>query len=111
MVVAESPAGVAERLLAIPAYDFGAQQTYQWARDLRSFARGAVVRAIAHFDNSEWNPRNPAPERLVRCGPTLADEQLQVVLAWRKRGEQLAIPVDARTGRRIAESSSGDASK
>lgn len=111
IVLAQPPVGVAERLLTLPAFDFGAQQTYQWARDRRAFPKGTVVRAIAHFDNSEWNPRNPAPEQLVRCGPTLADEQLQVVLAWRKRGEQLAIPVDARTGRRIAESSSVDASK
>lgn len=94
-----------ETLLTVPAYDYRAQETYWWRPGLRSFPAGTALRALAHFDNSAWNPANPDPSRAVRCGPDLGEEQLRVVLLWSARNERLEIAVDPATGVRATPAS------
>jgi Redoxin len=110
-LVAQSAGAEPETLLTVPAYDYRAQETYWWRTGTRSFAAGTELRALAHFDNSGWNPANPDPSRAVRCGSELGDEQLRVVLLWSARDAQLAIAVDPATGVRAAPAPAPAASK
>jgi Redoxin len=103
-ISARSAGAPPETLLAVPAYDYRGQETYWWRPGVRSFATGAELLVLAHFDNSAWNPANPEPSRAVRCGLELAEEQLRVVLLWNARDEQLAIAVDPATGCRLTPS-------
>lgn len=102
MVFADGADGAATPLLTIPAYDFRGQESYVWRPGARHFAAGTRIRAVAHFDNSAWNPNNPDPSQVVRCGPRVADEQMQVALTMRERIAGAAIAVDPATGTRVA---------
>lgn len=97
-VVAESANGTVETLLSVPAYDFAGQQTYAWPLGTRRLAAGTVLRAVGHFDNSDWNPANPDPKQVVRSGPAVADEQFQVSIAWRPIDDREPIRIDPATG-------------
>ena len=110
-VVAESPDGNRQTLLVMPNYNFGAQEAYLWPRGAQSFLKGTKLHALAHFDNSRWNPANPDPGKVVRCGPGTMDEQLQVSLTWVARDEALGIAIDPATGTRAVTPAPPDAGK
>jgi len=67
------PDGSAETLLNVPQFDMMWQHHYVLAEPKRLPA-GAVLRAVASFDNSAANPRNPDPSATVRVGPQTTDE-------------------------------------
>jgi len=97
-VVAESPDGARERLLVVPNYNFDWQQSYRWGAEGKAFAKGTKIRALAHFDNSAWNPFNPNPQAAVRFGQQTTDEMMYAFLFWTRRGEALGVEVDPATG-------------
>jgi hypothetical protein len=99
VVTAESADGGRETLLAVPNYNFDWQQSYRWARGERRFAKGTRIRALAHFDNSAWNPFNPDPTVPVKFGLETTDEMMYLFLFWERAGEQLGLQVDPGTGR------------
>lgn len=99
VVTAEGPDGSDETLLVVPNYNFDWQQSYRWAPGTRQFAKGTRIRAVAHFDNSAWNPFNPDPQQTVKFGLETTDEMMYLFLFWVRRGETLGLPVDAKTGR------------
>src|SRR5262245_27389128 len=49
-----------KQLLSIPAWDPNWKYRYQLATPLRA-PKGTVIQAVAHFDNSDANIRNPDP--------------------------------------------------
>lgn len=61
------PDGREETLLSVPRYDFNWQIQYELEEPLKLPA-GTVVRAVAHYDNSNRNPRNRTPDEEVRWG-------------------------------------------
>lgn len=97
-VLAELPGGDKETLLLVPNYNFDWQQSYRWAPGARTFAKGTRLKAIAHFDNSKWNPFNPEPEATVRFGLETTDEMMYLFLFWMAQHEQLGLDVDPATG-------------
>jgi hypothetical protein len=97
-VEAEAPDGSVEPLLLVPNYNFDWQQSYRWARGQQRFAAGTTLRALAHFDNSSWNPFNPDPERIVRFGLQTDDEMMYAFPFWVDANEQLGLDVDPTTG-------------
>ncbi len=97
-VVAEHQDGARETLLVVPNYHFDWQQSYRWAPGQRTFAAGTKVHALAHYDNSAWNPFNPDPAATVRFGLETEDEMMYLFLFWVKQAEALGLAVDPRTG-------------
>lgn len=69
------PDGRREDLLSVPAYDFAWQSVYR-LKEPKAMPRGTRIECLAHFDNSENNPKNPDPKALVRWGEQTWDEMM-----------------------------------
>lgn len=67
------PNGREETLLSVPKYNPNWQTTYELVKPMKIPAK-STIRAIAHYDNSVKNPRNPAPDQEVKWGPQGTDE-------------------------------------
>jgi hypothetical protein len=67
------PDGRTEVLLAVPNYDFNWQTGYVFATPLR-VPKGAVLKAVAHYDNSTANKSNPDPTKDVYWGDQTWEE-------------------------------------
>ena len=61
------PGGSVQTLLRIPHYDFYWQLSYRLAEPIPLKA-GTILQAVATFDNSKNNPRNPDPDSAVTWG-------------------------------------------
>jgi hypothetical protein len=59
--------GRTQTLLRIPHYDFYWQLSYRLAQPMQLKA-GAMLQAVATFDNSKNNPHNPEPDSAVTWG-------------------------------------------
>jgi hypothetical protein len=69
------PDGRSEVLLSVPNYNFGWQVYYYPVKPL-PMPKGTRIEAIAHFDNSVKNPRNPDPTKEVRFGQQTWEEMM-----------------------------------
>jgi hypothetical protein len=67
------PDGREEILLSVPNFDFDWQLIYELETPIQVPA-GSRLRAIAHYDNSIKNRRNPAPHREVPWSQQSSDE-------------------------------------
>ena len=70
-----TPDGKTETLLDIPRYDFNWQLRYDY-REPKVIRKGSRVKVTAVFDNSDGNPANPDPAKLVHWGPQTYEEML-----------------------------------
>jgi peroxiredoxin len=61
--------------LSVPSYDFG-WQTYYVLTEPIVLPKGTRIDCLAHFDNSEGNPYNPDPKKLVRWGEQTFEEMM-----------------------------------
>ncbi len=61
------PGKPSEVLLSVPAYDFGWQSYYTLAEP-RILPKGTRIDCLAHYDNSDRNPYNPDPGKVVVLG-------------------------------------------
>lgn len=98
---AEHPDGQRETLLQIPNYNFEWQLGYELKPGQKKLAAGTKIEAIAHFDNSPFNPYNPDPNRMVTYGPQTVDEMFNGFVFFVKSDEQLDLRVDPKSGRAI----------
>ncbi|MCE9524799.1 MAG: hypothetical protein K8R36_01945, partial [Planctomycetales bacterium] len=96
--VAHTPDGKSETLLSIPAYHYGWQQNYRWEPRTKKFPKGTRIEAIAHFDNSPFNPFNPDPTVTVRHGPQTVQEMMFGFFFYTDDDEDLKLKVDAKSG-------------
>lgn len=94
-----------ETLLQIPNYNFEWQLGYELKAGTRIFEKGTQIRAVAHFDNSVFNPYNPDPGATVRYGPQTVDEMFNGFVFYVDNQEQLSIQVNPQTGRRVGSES------
>ncbi len=69
------PDGRSEILLSVPRYNFNWQVYYYPVKPL-AVPKGTRIEAVAHYDNSTKNPRNPDPAREVRFGEQTWDEMM-----------------------------------
>ena len=69
------PGEAPQVVLSVPAYDFG-WQTYYVLAEPMTLPKGTRVDCLAHFDNSENNPYNPDPNKLVRWGEQTFEEMM-----------------------------------
>lgn len=93
--------GTRETLLQIPNYNFEWQLGYEIKPGDKRLSAGTKVEAIAHFDNSAFNPYNPDPSKVVRYGPQTVDEMFNGFGFYVEDDEQLNLKVDPKTGRAI----------
>lgn len=105
---ADRPEGVSQTLLQIPNYNFEWQLGYEVAPGKKVFPKGTTIRAVAHFDNSPFNPYNPDPSATIEYGPQTVDEMFNGFVFYVDQEETLSIRVDPGTGRVIEGSSAGE---
>jgi predicted CXXCH cytochrome family protein len=91
--------GKAETLLMVPNYSFDWQVPYRWAPDTKRFPKGTRMEAVAHYDNSAFNPYNPNPNATVRDGQQTKDEMMNGYFFYLNANEQLKLAIDPKTGR------------
>ena len=99
--IAHSPDKPSEILLQIPNYNFEWQLGYEIEPGTKRLPQGTRIEAIAHFDNSSFNPFNPAPKRTVPWGQQTYDEMFNGFVFYVAEDEQLNLEVDPRTGRMV----------
>ncbi len=96
-----APDATRETLLQIPNYNFEWQLGYEIKPGDKRLAAGTTVEAVAHFDNSAFNPYNPDPNKVVRYGPQTVDEMFNGFVFYVEDEEQLKLNVDPKTGRTV----------
>jgi hypothetical protein len=69
------PDGRSEILLSVPRYNFNWQVYYYPVKPLAA-PKGTRIEAVAHYDNSAKNLRNPDPAKEVRFGEQTWDEMM-----------------------------------
>jgi hypothetical protein len=94
--IAEYPDGRRETLLQIPNFNFAWQLAYECRNRLPA---GTKIEAVAHFDNSKFNPYNPDPTRTVPYGPQTYDEMFNGFVFWTNDDDNLKLNIDPKTGR------------
>jgi len=87
-----------ECLLQIPNYNFEWQLGYEIASGTKILPKGTAIEAVAHFDNSIYNPYNPDPKVPVRYGPQTVDEMFNGFVFYVDPNEQLEKDVNPKTG-------------
>jgi mono/diheme cytochrome c family protein len=85
------PDGRSEILLSIPRYNFNWQVYYYPVKPL-AMPKGTRIEAVAHYDNSANNPRNPDPTKEVRFGEQTWDEMMNAFIDITVDGQSLAKP-------------------
>ena len=86
------PDGRVQDLIKVPDWDFNWQYTYHFEQPLE-IPKGSVVNLVAHYDNSDSNPRNPhKPPVLVKWGEATTDEMCIGFLGLTKKGQDLTQP-------------------
>ncbi len=91
--------GRSDCLLQIPNYNFEWQLGYELEPGDQIVPKGTVIRAVAHFDNSKFNPYNPDPGASVRYGLQTVDEMFNGFVFYVDQHEDLNLAVDEKTGR------------
>lgn len=87
-----------ETLLQIPNYNFEWQLGYELEPGTKRLSKGTVIQAIAHYDNSAFNPYNPDPKRTVPWGQQTYDEMFNGFVFFVDETEQLNITVNPKNG-------------
>ena len=85
------PDGREEILLSVPRYDFNWQTTYEVEQPIAA-PKGTVIRAVAHWDNSENNPNNPNPDVKVLYGRDSRDEMMSCFIDYMITLDEPVIP-------------------
>jgi hypothetical protein len=85
----EFPDGRSQDLIKIDDWDFNWQSAYDLEQPIE-LPKGSVVKVVAHYDNSEANPRNPSkPPVDVAWGEATTDEMCIGFIALTKKGQDL----------------------
>ena len=94
------PNGKHETLLQIPNYNFEWQIGYhapEPPNELKIPA-GTEMEAIAHYDNSKFNPYTPDPKYTVPYGDQSYDEMFNGFVFYVNDEDQLNLKIDPKTG-------------
>jgi len=95
---AHHPDGRRETLLQIPNFSFDWQQAYEIQAGQKRLPAGTRLEAVAHYDNSPFNPFNPDPKNTVRYGPQTIHEMMNGYVFFTVDSERLNLQVDPETG-------------
>lgn len=81
-------------LLTVPAWNFNWQLVYYVQPGTTVLPAGTILRLTAGFDNSRFNPYNPAPQKEVRHGAQTTDEMMEGILLAVDPSEKLNLVVN-----------------
>jgi hypothetical protein len=95
---AHLPDGTTEELLVVPNYSFDWQMPYRWEPGKKRFPKGTRLEAVAHYDNSAFNPYNPDPKATVKDGPQTHHEMMNGYVFFTDAAEELNLAIDPKTG-------------
>ena len=95
---AKPPDAPRQTLLMIPTFSFDWQLGYECTPGTVMLPKGTTLSAVAHYDNSTFNPYNPDPAVTVRYGPQSYDEMFNGYIFFTDNDEQLTLTVDPKTG-------------
>ena len=97
---ANYPNGKRETLLQIPNYNFEWQIGYVCPEPPNEvkIPAGTEMAAIAHFDNSKFNPYNPDPKYKVPYGDQSYDEMFNGFVFYVHDKDRLNLQIDPKTG-------------
>jgi hypothetical protein len=95
---AHYPGGKKEDLLLVPNYNFDWQIAYRWKPGAKKFPRGTRLEAIAHYDNSKFNPFNPDAKATVREGQQTHHEMMNGFVFYVEADEKLGLEINGKTG-------------
>lgn len=95
---AKYPDGKSETLLQIPNYNFEWQIGYVCPDNKVKIPAGTEMAAVAHFDNSKFNPYNPDPKRKVPYGDQSYDEMFNGFVFYVHDKDKLNLQIDPKTG-------------
>jgi peroxiredoxin len=95
---AQRPGKSRNILLQIPNYNFEWQLAYKFAPGQIELPKGTVIEAVAHYDNSSFNPYNPDCKRTVPYGAQTYDEMFNGYGFYVADNEHLNLNVDPKTG-------------
>lgn len=95
---ATAPDTPRETLLQIPNYNFEWQLGYEIEPGRKRLPKGTIIEAVAHYDNSAFNPYNPDPNRTVPWGEQTYDEMFNGFVFFVDDNEQLGITVNPKNG-------------
>lgn len=98
---AQVPDQPRKTLLQIPNYNFEWQLGYKFKTGQVRLPSGSRIEAIAHFDNSSFNPYNPDPKRTVGYGPQTYDEMFNGYGFYIVDDEHLDLQIDPKSGAAI----------
>jgi thiol-disulfide isomerase/thioredoxin/mono/diheme cytochrome c family protein len=93
-----SPGSEPQTLLMIPNYSFDWQLPYYLPKGAKKYPAGTRFEAVAHFDNSAFNPYNPDPSAEVREGQQTFEEMMYGYVFYTVDDEDLQLAVDAKSG-------------
>jgi thiol-disulfide isomerase/thioredoxin len=84
--------GREQDLVQVLDWDFNWQNTYNFAKPV-PIPAGTYLKVVAHYDNSESNPRNPNhPPKEVRWGEATTDEMCIGFIAVTQKDQDLTRP-------------------
>ncbi len=106
--LAHYPDGKNETLLQVPNYSFDWQIGYVSpdAPNETKIPAGTELEAIAHYDNSKFNPYNPDPDYTVPYGDQSYDEMFNGFIFYVHDEDQLNLQIDPKTGHIVTEQAS-----
>lgn len=96
---ADVPNQPRETLLQIPNYNFEWQLGYEIEPGKKRLPKGTRIEAVAHYDNSTFNPYNPDPKRKVPWGKQTYDEMFNGFVFFVADDEDLNLTINPKTGR------------
>ncbi len=105
---AHHPDGRKETLLQIPNYNFDWQMGYEIKAGTKRLPAGTQLEAVAHYDNSEFNPYNPDPDAEVRYGPQTIHEMMNGYVFFTIDSEDLDLRINPKTGWPVPEKKPGE---
>jgi hypothetical protein len=99
------PDGRKQTLVKVPDWDFGWQYTYYFEQPIL-LPKGTELNVVAHYDNSDRNPRNPnKPPIDVKWGEATTDEMCIGFIALTKAEQDLTKPGEVDDLRKIIDKS------
>lgn len=99
---AHAPESEPEVMLMIPNYSFDWQLPYYLPRGAKKYPAGTRFEAVAHFDNSAFNPYNPDPAAEVREGQQTFQEMMYGYVFYTNDDEDLNLAINATTGAAVS---------
>ena len=93
-----APGKPRETLLQIPNFNFEWQLGYTFSAGQKRLPHGTQIEAVAHYDNSTFNPYNPDPTRTVPYGAQTYDEMFNGYGFYVADDEQLNLTINPQSG-------------